>query len=122
MLDSHVFFKECVSNLFLEKPKFLTEYYTRHQWSRSGPRRTVRNSCAQFCSLYINLYSSHHMLLKICKRNDDEFLQVFVYLLKPLLGHDCLRPFLLMIMSSISCCVFYAFVLMYDIGIKFDMI
>ena len=28
----------------------------------------------------------------------------------------------LLIMSSISCCVFYAFVLMYDIGIKFDMI
>ena len=40
------------------------------------------------------------------------------------LGHDCLRLFGLLTMSSISCCVlcFYAFVLMYDIGIKFDMI
>ena len=44
-----------------------------------------------------------------------------VYLLKPLLGHDCLRPLWPFdhVLNIMLC--FYAFVLMYDIGIKFDM-
>ena len=49
-------------------------------------------------------------------------MQVSVNLLKLLLGHDCLRPFWPFdhVLNIMLC--FYAFVLMYDIGIKFDMI
>ena len=56
--------------------------------------------------------------LSICK------VYYFASLLKPLLRARFFSGLYgLLIMSSISCCVFLClFVLLYDIGIKFDMI
>ena len=52
----------------------------------------------------------HFIAAKIC------------YFFKPLSGHDCLRPLWPFdhVLNIMLC--FYAFFLMYDIGIKFDMI